>query len=202
MNDPWMFRDALHQLSTVVATLLVYVLIDLLNRTWRRSKSWRRQSIERLSVKDDQINMLLAEIGSRLWADRAYLSMYHNGDHYVEGSELMKKTRTHEWTFGGVSPTLFDFHDIAISLLTEECKLVLEPGPSYTRVADLPDCKFKRLCEAQGVYAVARCAVRSYGKTVGFLGLDFIRHLDPPTDIDLLPIYASRIEFILDRHRA
>jgi len=149
-----------------------------------------------------EIMLILAEAGTRVNADRAYLCKYRNGNYFVDGSEVLKKSRTHQWTRPGVSKNVDRFQDILTTLIQEENDLVLEEGPSFRNVAELPDSYFKDLTAMDDTVAIARCAIGSGKRIVGFIGIDWVHacHLPPP-HIDELPGFAVRIGHVLRKYR-
>lgn len=151
--------------------------------------------------KNEKIQDLLIEIRIRLKADRAYLGMYYNGDKYIEGSEIIKVSRTNESAAPGVSLEAQYYQNILISLLPDENKLVTEEGSSFTKVSVLPDGKFKRMCESRNIQAIARCAIRKDKNIIGFVGLDYSDDIEKPENIEDLCRYAGILEQILTDYR-
>src|SRR5690349_8713959 len=91
-----------------------------------------------------------------------------------------------------------DYQNVLVSLVHDECELIEEDGPSFRRTVDLEQGSFRRMLEADGVTAIARCAVRRKGDLVGFVGIDFLHRLDKaPERIEELPIFVARIEQVL-----
>lgn len=131
---------------------------------------------------------------------RAYNTKYHNGEEFDDGTPMRRKSRTYEALRPGVTPQRDNFKGLLTSELPDELKLVLDDGPSYTLIRDLKPTKFRALCEEGGGRAVARCAIRKYGKVVGFVGADFDGDCDtPPANINELCLLAERIGSILSR---
>ena len=165
-------------------------------------KSWlankRKQFTIRISAeKNDRIQVLLTEVRARLDADRTYLCMFHNGSKYTQGSEILKVSRTNESANPGVSLEAQHYQNILISLIPDEMTLVTEDGPSFTKVTDLKDGKFKRMCIARGIQSIARCAVRKGNEIIGYLGADFNDIEERPANIDELCQYAGIVEQVL-----
>ena len=152
--------------------------------------------------KNEKIQDLLIEIRIRLQAERAYVGMFHNGNKYSEGSEIIKVSRTNESAAPGVSLEAQHYQNILISLITDETKLIDEDGPSFTKVRDLPDGKFKRMCESRSIMAIARCAIRKDKDIIGFVGLDYSKDIDKPQNIEDLCKYAGILEQVLTDYRS
>lgn len=145
--------------------------------------------------RDVQVHELLAELRILLGASRTYVSRYHNGEKYLDNNEFLKKSRTHEVVAPGVSYQGYEYHNILVSSMAEESKLVVSDS-NYCRIAELPDSRFKRLCEAAGVVATVREAIMRNSDIVGFIGADFDDDIEPAR-LDLLPSYARRIQSAL-----
>ena len=166
-------------------------------REWFKSKK-KPYSIRISAEKNDKIQDVLLEIRLRLNADRAYVSMFHNGNKYIEGSEILKKSRTNESAGPGISFEAQHYQNILISLMPDEMKLVTQAGPSFTKVDDLQDGKFKRMLVRSGIKCTARCAISRNKDIIGFVGLDYNRDLEkPPENINELCNAAGIIEQII-----
>ena len=114
-----------------------YFVVKFSEYLKQRKTSW---SINVSAEKNEKIQERLTEVRVALDADRVYVSMFHNGFKYVDGSEVLKKSRTHESVAEGVTYEAEKYRNLMISHMTEEMKLVETEGPSFTLVADLPDC--------------------------------------------------------------
>lgn len=165
-----------------------------------QKKMGEKRSIEESTSIDLQIRDILASVRIQLDADRVFLSRFHNGDHFIDGSEILRKTRTDESVNPGVNFLSEEFQGMLISQVPEEIKLVLMDGPSFTKTKDLPDCKFRRVLEISGTYALARCAVRHGTTILGFVGAEWVRPRDePPETINLLIHLAGQLEHKFNR---
>jgi len=178
----------------VVLGLATYVAAQLTRAI--RKRQIPQKPIDATHKDDVEITLILESARLRLNAQRVYLSQFHNGDHYLSDSDILRKSRTHERARPGCSYQAEAFRGVLISTLAEEMALVLAEGPSYTLVKDLPESKYRWLCEQGGAVAVARCAVRKGKKIVGFLGADFDTDVKPP-DIESLCRDAYQIGNLL-----
>jgi len=151
--------------------------------------------------KNQRVQELLIELRIKLNADRTFLAMFSNGDHFIDGSDIQKVSRTNESVGPGVAFEALHYQNINISLINHEMELVKEPGPSFRLVSQLKDGKFKRMLVARGVKAIARCAVRNNDKIIGYIGLSFHHELEKPANIDEVCTYAGLIEQILSEYR-
>ena len=102
----------------------------------------KKYSIKLTTEKNTKIHEVLTEVRVRFHADRAYVSMFHNGDKYINGSEILKVSRTNESVNSGVSLEAYHYQDINISLIPEEMALIVDPVVSFVKTHDLPDGKW------------------------------------------------------------
>lgn len=161
-------------------------------------------SLETVNKKDIEINILLDRAKVQFSAQRAYLAMFHNGDEFVDGSEIIRYSRTHERAERGTTYTVKNFASVLTTSMPEEMSLILEPGAGWREVDDLPDSRFKELCVEDGVLAVARTAIYHRGKIVGFIGLDFNTRSGylKPENIEDLSETAKQIGYVLGAYVA
>lgn len=192
-----LLRDLAHQIATALVALAVYVGMDLW-RLWRSRSAHAptRYELDAISHRDKRIYVLLAELGTKLGADRAYLTRYANGEQYADGTDMFRKQRTHEWVRVGVSH-YWDPQDGDVSRMPEEIRLVLDNGPSFTVVSAMDDGPFKRLMNAMQIRAVGRCAVKKGVRVVAFVGVDFLHREREPENMHELVLYANRIEQVM-----
>ncbi len=193
MNDPF------HLFLNALCTTLLIVGAQLLTKlgVWLKSKPdpTAMDVVREAGHIGDRIIVKLAELGTRIHAQRCHLCQYHNGQRYVSGSKLVKQSMTHEWTADNFRGVARQHQDTLITWVPEECKLVEENGPSFRFTKDLPVGTFRRILEAEGVCAIARCAVYYHGEVVGFIGVDFLECPETiPARISELPVFAARIE--------
>lgn len=165
---------------------------------WEERK--RHKSVSLSSEKNNKINELLTELRVKTDADRAFMTMFHNGDKYINGSEILMATRTNESVSGGTAYDAGFYHRMLISLVPEEMKMVEEAGPTYTFTKDLHDCKFKRMLIGREVEAFSRCAIRKNGDIIGFAGLDYRFEQPKPDNIDDITTYCGQLEQVLSAY--
>jgi hypothetical protein len=188
-------------IATALLVLLGHILINLF--TWLRRKSAGLvYGVDAVAQKDIALRLLLAELGSRLDADRAYIASYHNGERFIDGSEIVRKTRSHEWVAPGVSYESERYQNMVVSLIPEEGRLVAD-AISFRFTAEIPEGRFRRLLETGNIIAVARMALRYNNDIIGFVGLDFLHHQEKPAGFEhTLQEYAWRIEEVFAKYRA
>lgn len=189
--------------KTVLYPLLYGVSTAAALKFWETfSKKTNIYSISLNAEKNGKIQELLAEIRVTFKADRAYLTRYHNGDTFLEGSEQLKKTRTNESTNHGISSEAKNWVAIHISLLSDEMKIVIDPEVKIIPIDFLQDTTFKRMLLRQGVEYFVRCSISANGKIVGFIGLDYCDSQLPKVDnIQSLRAYAGTMEQIISNYK-
>jgi hypothetical protein len=180
--------------AAIVASAVTFAALA---KDWLKKKH-KPFSIRISAEKNDRIQEVLLELRLMLKADRAHLNMFHNGNKYIEGSEILKYSRTNESVGPGISFEAQHYQGIMISLVPDLMRLVTTDGPSYTKVDDLQDGKFKRMLISRGVKAVAVCSVNREKSIIGFIGLSYNTLLaEPPANILDLCKYAGIIEQII-----
>lgn len=183
--------DSLKDILNYILLLMVGYLVNRVRAIIARRKV-REHQLEYSTAIDTRISELIRELRVRLNADRAYLSQFHNGEYTVNDNPVLRKTRTHESVRDGMAYQQEIYKGMLISHVSDEMKLVMDKGHSFTRIEDLPPGKFKWLCIQGGIKAIARCAVIKHGKTIGFVGADF-SSVEIPSNIELLCEYAQRV---------
>lgn len=174
---------------------LTYLIMKVGDK-WKERK--KNHSISITAEKNIRIQEILTEIRLKYQAERSYLSMFHNGQKYSSGSEILKFSRTNECVKEGVSLESQFYQDIHVSLVPEEMKLVIDNSTPYLKTKELPDGKFRRMLVARDIKAVARAGICKSDEIIGFIGLDFGTDQGPPVDIELLSsYYAILMEQIL-----
>ena len=150
-------------------------------------------------TRDSKINLALIRLRDRWNCQRVYFAKFHNGEHYVDGSEILKYTRSNEATREGVTEERNHLREVLTSWVPEETALVREDGPSFTLISALPqNCHFRWVLKSSGVKAIARCkVVDRRANIVGFVGADFDTEETCPTDIHALCDLANDISQLL-----
>jgi hypothetical protein len=189
-----------YSVSNVVSQTLLLMIVALCGyiadrvRKYLRARSLKELDVSEAMWRDHRIQDILTVLRDRFDAQRVYFSRFHNGDHYVDDSELLKKTRTHESVREGMQYQAEHFRGMLISTIPDEIELAVEDGPSWRLVRELKPGKFKNLCMMGGAHAVARCAVRAQGKVIGFIGVDFDQETKPnDEELKLVCDYAARV---------
>jgi hypothetical protein len=174
-----------------------YVAFRISHWQAERTKSKPHTPVIESHSTDLIIRDLLTECRVILGASRVYLHKFSNGDKYIDGSDVIKTSRTHESVDQGVSYEASRFQNMLISTIPDAMEMVIEEGPSFRAVDDLPEGKFKWLCMNCNVIGVARCAIRKGDSLVGYIGADF-QHAQKPEAIERLCEFGGRINSVLE----
>lgn len=190
--------EAILTLAAVVIITWLTKITPAIQELFRGKKTHKTMPFEREIERDQRAVALLNQALGELHADRVFYSKIHNGD----SLETRRKTRVYEVVGPGMMNACELYQSIPIGLVLEEMALIEKEGPSWAAVVDLTECKFKRLLQISGVKSVIRCAVYRNKRIGGFIGVDFVRHLDRPND-ELLKRaweYATMLEQIMEMY--
>jgi hypothetical protein len=192
------------QVGDSVAQIVLYAIVAVVTyaSTWLANRRSRAGMIKvhrqlHLELRDDvDINVVLGVTRHQLGAIRCFLSRFHNGDDLG----ARKKTRTHEQTLPHIRHQGEEFRGMPISRVPQEIELVVDDGVGWKVVKELPECRFKELCEegGSGDGALARVAVKVGKEVVGFVGADF-KTTERPKNIHDLERCAVAVSRILAR---
>ena len=165
-------------LSVAISGVALYLVVDLRRGIQEYFGKRRKQHppVETMVDGDRRTAVAAAVCLDRLGPSciRVYVAKFHNGEYFDDDSSVYKYTRTYEHVRAPYSYEAREFEKMLISRVPEEMKLILEEGPSYTLVSDIPRGLFRWLCEDRGgVKAVARCAIYKGKRRIGFIGADF-----------------------------
>lgn len=193
-------REFFFTLGNSIGGYLATLLIGLMGGALTAIQALRKKSkpstpIEELNRNDLYVYEQLSRLRTLLGPTciRVYLSKFHNGDHYIDGSDILKKSRTHEVVADGIAYQAGEFTPVLTSTQLDEMQLVTEAGPGYRTVEELPDGMFKWLCLRGGVVAVSRAAIKKNGEIIGFIGADFNTTTPPDAkQLDALCDVAGR----------
>lgn len=108
-------------------------------------------------------------------ADRAYFTRFHNGESYIDGSPIQRRTRTNERVRLGISRQAPLFRNILVLSVRQEVALVqksLTEGPQWMLVDGLEEGELKAMLESAGVRSIVRCGVKRHENLIGFFGMD------------------------------
>ncbi len=189
MKDIWQLLGA--GLANVIV-FCVAALIARLSGLWK-GKPKPCPPIGSVNARTREQKDLLSRLRSKLGAKRCHLTKLHNGDHYIDGSEILRGSRVVEVTEPGVSFESERFKNLLLSTLLEEQDFVAAKGPGWYVTAALPESTFRYLNEVTGTQAGARAAVKKNGEIVGFVGADFFT-AEKPANLDVILEYARWLE--------
>ena len=197
-----MWAEIFAKVIIPVITCVAFVFADRFAKMFQSMWEARRKEPFRNQDLDYQISIILIRLRDKWNCLRVYYAEFHNGDHFIDGSEIMKYTWTHEATRPGISGERDHMDNVMITRVPEEIKLIREPGPSFRTAESLPSqCYFRWILTRTGVKAVARCkVVDARDKTIGFIGVDFDVE-EAPADIDIICSVANDVSQLKAQYR-
>ncbi len=206
--DAWQRIGAIGMGCLVVLAGLVAARFErMIKRLDKRKLDQPIEITVRMAI---DINIQLDRALHRFSAMRVHLNRFVPSDRFAGGGQMVQCVRSHERVRPGVDrqqeitrvgyqPEIMN--ELQATTVPHEIELALKIGPAWTRVCDLPDCKFRWLAEASGTLSVARCAVVVDREVIGFLGADFDTVVDgeikAPENINELCDYAREIGKII-----
>ncbi len=119
---------------------------------------------------DETVNEALAQIGQATDADRCYLFRFSADSERVTG--------THEWTSDGVPGSIEGIVDLECALFPDSLGRLINDGiVAIPRVADVPAsmARERAIWQEEGNRSMLAIPVRSKDRTVGTIGLDWVR---------------------------
>jgi hypothetical protein len=189
------FWQAWVLLWQAIVTALLFWIKDRIDN-WRSKRSRPHHPLKETTEQNERQTEILSRLREEFHpsAMRAYLSKFHNGDQYVDGSDILRKSRVAEVVREGVSHEANRFKAVLISTISDEMKFMDDEGPGWFVVGKLRLSNFRQMMEETGAVAGARQKVSKAGKPVGFIGMDFDTTEPPPNLKEKLAEYAGWIE--------
>ena len=156
--------------------------------------------LKRDLISSSIISEELEDIRDKIAADRVWISMFHNGGHFIHGSKTMQKISIlHETTKLGVVSGVLLFSDLPVTLFSKSIRYLMDEPLIKIVNVDFNDKNFSGLSaihQALGVkssYVVALFDICDES-LVGVLGVDYnvITKLDQD-NTDFLLLRSQRI---------
>ena len=183
-------------------TLLAVITIVLI---------WAKRVVSRLvqshfvveEIQNDQkITELLVEVRLAAKADRVCIYLFHNGEHYISGSSILRISGAYETVAFGISMQRLSAQSILISTVPEAVSFLVNPDAqeavAVANVEDLAPGFYRSALELQGVRATAKYPLYKSSDVVGFICADYVQQLPPSdADIDILKRHAPKLEMYL-----
>jgi hypothetical protein len=155
-----------------------------------------KNELEYSCIINDELELIREELS----ADRCWISMFHNGGHYLHGNKSMQKfSIMFETTALGVSGVGMIFKNIPVSLFSKSVEEIIKNKHIY--IKDYQDPKvatfgLKEGATASGTrssYAVGLFDLVS-GQCIGTIGIDYMDSKDlSPEEIAQLNEKAQRV---------
>ena len=129
-------------------------------------------------ARDIKIQDKLAELRVRIGAERVYISKFHNGEEYFDGTAIKKVSKTHETCMQGVSHEFISCQNILTSLIPGAMEVV-----SQSKKTNRPIMKCSKILLNGGFLYnhLSSLGIKTFGKyrlligerLIGYLGVHF-----------------------------
>jgi PAS domain S-box-containing protein len=145
------------------------------------------------------INNALTEIGSFLYADRAYIFEISE-----DGSSM---NNSYEWCHDGINPEIENLQDLPVSIFPMWMKSLLnKENIQIPSVKDLPESwsAEREILEPQGVQSLVVIPILNHNQLIGFVGLDSVKSMrkHSESEINNLRVWANMMAGILNKQKA
>ena len=159
----------------------------------RLASSFINLPIERIG---DGIDQALADIGSFVGADRAYLFIYDLPAHTA--------SNTHEWCAPGIEPAKDQLQSLSMRLIPDW--VAAHEQKQAFRVDDvkqLPASSLREILEPQGICSLITLPMHSSAGLLGFVGFDAVRstRVYDHDEVRLLHLFAQMLVNLHERQR-
>lgn len=174
----WMFCVLCMLSVTYIVTFHFQPVMDL----WHKSQSFDhfRSELTATIAIDNEIVNELTRLLSIAQADRSYVFRYHNGIPAVQGVPFIFHTNTHEVIRPGVNRVINLMQRIPSSInIGMNLEFSQHRCVKLRNIdADVTGSEYWYY-QSRGVKHMIRCAVfTSRGDLIGFVGLDYLNHVD------------------------
>lgn len=160
-----------------IAAIVIYILGGKVKKYIHKYKN--DHDLDATSQKNIKIYGILSEMLNEFNATRAYLSMFHNGDTYIDGSAIFKISRTNEACRPGVSSEYQTSINVLVSTIHEIISCIGDDNFGIINISKLThDSRLKQIMISQGATSSAICLVGTKKKPICIVGLDFDNNID------------------------
>jgi len=138
-----------------------------------------QHNLEKISSKNSEVIKLLKGLLGDFEADRAYVFEFHNGDYFLSGMPMQKFTCTYEVVADGVSAECHNPGEYRMSNYNDYISAIIHDRDYFIKsVSSMnEDALLKSLLTKKGVKSLYNIPIRTFsGKTVGFIGVDFVKN--------------------------
>lgn len=173
LKDKW-------ELVAWVFVVITYALNEV--RKWRIKKKEshkHKHSLENDSDFRIEINNILWQLLSLYRCSRCYIMQFHNGDEFLSGQPVIRKTITHEVVYPGIKKVGPDNQGAQVSEMTHKIlRKIKAEGYVYIPAVDLIEHSNEDLFNWMNVYAaksllIVRLIDNKTGETVATLNMHF-----------------------------
>ena len=133
----------------------------------------------KLNKENSRINEILTELRIVSNCNRASISQFHNGGHFLDGSSMLKSSITHESCDILTLPTIHDYQGSLLSRFTTLMNILHKNDISIQYVRDMKNSLCKYVMESKGVEVFAIISIHSLDglNVIGYVSVEW-------TDVD------------------
>ena len=185
------------------------ILVGLGGTLWVKAKRGldnlkKLYSITHLVETDIAVYTHLSELMISTGAVRAFVFQFHNGVFYVNTSNQMKMSCTHEVTKEGISKECKNMQDMLLSQTPISVSEIVKSESYRIDTNTDSDCNFHHLLRSQGIHLAIFSKITNKDNIEGFLGIGYwdgqsISSMDFDENVatDLVKDRADKIGFLL-----
>jgi hypothetical protein len=167
--------------------------------TWQllynKYKKRNLHSIAMNTRKNVELLKVLSELLGKTNTSQSYLSLFHNGDKFMDGSPIIKLSRMCEVCAPGIKSAEDKFQSIPVSTIAWRINLLLDNKAHVYNVDEVSNGRYKNMLVSEGIQVRAEILIKKNSDIIGILGLD--NHSDEQIDIEPMEYYAILISEIL-----
>jgi len=150
---------------------------DKLSKKYGKEINKHNNPLDTLA-RDIKIQDKLAELRVKIGATRVYISKFHNGEEYFDGTAIKKVSKTHETCERGVSHEFMSYQNVLTSLIPEAMEVI-----STSKKKNQPIMKCTKSLVNGGFLHnhLSNLGIKTFGKyrlligdrLIGYLGVHF-----------------------------
>ena len=135
---------------------------------------------DKLTKENSRIHEILTELRIVSNCNRASISQFHNGGHFLDGSSMLKSSITHESSDILTLPTITDYQGILLSRFNVLMNILHKNNISIQYVREMKSSLCKYFMESKGVEIFAVVSIYSLDglNIIGYASVEW-------TDVDI-----------------
>jgi hypothetical protein len=175
-------QETIAGIGAAVGATIIYVL-NKLYLFWKQRKSKRSPSVARLNEIDINVYKVLAEAMVYTSADRVYVIQFHNGTYFLNNTDLLKMSCTHEITKTGISREQEKFQDLVVSKFPKVINELITHPIIGLSIKSFDGYYFSELMKNRGAKTCILTAIKGAGMIEGYLGIDYLEEIENIEDV-------------------